>query len=97
MGISVTEYRITIGIHNNCKVVTCACIDIQNFLLVTVIYELLITFIIPLLLFLSGDIELNPGPASSVHKELNICHSNVRGLRENLVQLKLLYLKILTS
>ena len=82
MGISTTQYRIAIGLYNNCKSKTCACIDIIS-LLIT-IGETIPVIVLLLLILLCGDIELNPGPDPTNVKQLSICHSNIRGLRDKL-------------
>ena len=41
-----------------------------------------------LLLLQSGDVEVNPGPASSDHGSLSIIHSNIRSVRNKLDYIK---------
>ena len=46
-------------------------------------------FLFSLLLILSGDIELNPGPATHFHKKkCHVLYSNIRGLRSNFLDLQ---------
>ena len=89
MGISVTQYRVQIGLYNSVKIVSCACADILAY--ITCMSQLLsIAFIVIILLLMSGDIELNPGPVigNVGDNKLRICHANVRGLREKLDAVK---------
>ena len=52
------------------------------------IYEVDLLFML-LLLILSGDVELNPGPAAHFHKKkCNVLYSNIRGLRSNFLDLQ---------
>ena len=52
------------------------------------IYEVCL-FLFLLLLILSGDVELNPGPAAHFHKKkCNVLYSNIRGLRSNFLDLQ---------
>ena len=44
--------------------------------------------ILVLLLLQSGDVEVNPGPASSDHGSLSIIHSNIRSVRNKLDYIK---------
>ena len=44
--------------------------------------------VIALLLILSNDVEFNPGPDK--HKPFKIGHNNIRGLRSNFVDLKVM-------
>jgi hypothetical protein len=77
MGITLTQYRISVGYFNRCKYgitglrVRCRSATIN------VVFVLVILI---LLLILGGDVELNPGPPSVVCKHLNICHVNIRSL-----------------
>ena len=89
MGVSLSQYRITIGLYNNVKITTTALNDCFSSLLV-LMQLLLLLFAINLLLLLSGDIELNPGPTvpSNSSAGLKISHSNIRGLREKIDAVK---------
>ena len=47
--------------------------------------SLAVTLIIHIAMMIAGDIELNPGPPPSL---LNICHANVRSLKNKLLYVK---------
>ena len=47
-----------------------------------VIYN--ISYFHHLILFLSGDIEINPGPRSIRHRQCRLMYANIRGLQANL-------------
>ena len=72
---SIGQYRQSIGLFNHSKLVTsCTNVGFRNF-------TCIVMFILFLLLILSGDIELNPGPFTKL-KTLTACHINIRGLNE---------------
>lgn len=76
MGICISQYRQTIGQFQRCKFSKSSCsICISG---TSIVVCLLLTI---MLIILSGDIELNPGPISKL-KDLNICHANIRGLND---------------
>ena len=52
--------------------------------IVVVILHTSINFIVFLLLILSGDVELNPGPANGRNQQCRVLYSNIRGLYGNL-------------
>ena len=52
-----------------------------------VVVILHIDFIVFLLLILSGDIELNPGPVNGRNRQCRVLYSNIRGLHGNLYDL----------
>ncbi|MEL7079479.1 MAG: reverse transcriptase family protein, partial [Cyanobacteria bacterium J06582_2] len=68
--------------------------DIYYFVIFTSFYTVVISsylIYLTLLLVLSGDIELNPGPASHYRKDnCRILYSNIRGLRTNFLDLQCL-------
>ena len=83
MGVSLDQYLGAIGSFNNVKFILvpasnfCACaawVSVSNVLITVIV----------LLLLLSNDIELNPGP----HKHFTVGHCNIRGIRANLSHLK---------
>ena len=77
MGITTPQYRQSIGLFNNAKFIKCCCC-IKCIAVPVVIFTLVL---ITLLLFMSGTLELNPGPIQTPRvKNLNICHVNIRGL-----------------
>ena len=43
-----------------------------------------ISYFYHLILFLSGDIEINPGPRSIRHRQCRLMYANIRGLQANL-------------
>ena len=81
MGISITQYRQSIGLFNSMKFVRYGfSIKCTGFSLIC----LLILLIITILLVRSGNVELNPGPPSLPNiKSLKICHANIRGLNNS--------------
>jgi hypothetical protein len=76
MGITVSQYRISIGYFNRCKFVLAGLkISISN-----VSMNILFLFVVIIILLkLGGDVELNPGP-NTICKCINICHVNIRSL-----------------
>ena len=51
---------------------------------IVVVIILHIDFIVFLLLILSGDVELNPGPVNGRNRQCHVLYSNIRGLHGNL-------------
>ena len=93
MGISLCQYRMSIGCFNNrisksvCSSITkfhCSLFLIVKFLLSTLGYLLFLSFLIILLLE-CGDIECNPGPVdqsdNSLYCDISVCHLNIRSLK----------------
>jgi len=77
MGISTVQYRICIGLNNMLKMVTVYHSLSLNMCLVLMPSILIIL----LLLFISGTVELNPGPpVTRKLKNLTACHINIRSL-----------------
>ena len=77
MGNSLSDYRLSIGLYNNVKIVTSyMSIGVRSVSIICIIICLML-----LLLLVCGDVELNLGPAKL--KSLSICHVNIRGLSEN--------------
>ena len=54
---------------------------------IVVILHTGIDFIVFLLLILSGDVELNPGPVNGRNRQCRVLYSNIRGLHGNLQDL----------
>ena len=80
MGVSITDYRQSIGLYNNAKFITCHCYITCIILPVCMLLLLIIT----MLLLKSGSLELNPGPVkTTMLKSLKVCHLNIRGLNES--------------
>ena len=71
-------------------------IVVVDFVVVFVGIDFIVTIIVNilgisvlLLLILSGDVELNPGPATHFHKKkCNVLYSNIRGMRTNFLDLQ---------
>ena len=57
------------------------------FVVVFVVFIYEVTFLTSLILSLSGDVELNPGPRSNRRRQCRILYANVRGLHRNLLDL----------
>ena len=79
MGISITQYRQSIGLFNRVKFST----SYRSFRIS--IFQLTLVFLLfaILLMLLSGDIETHPGPPILKLRKLSVCHSNIRGLSES--------------
>ena len=77
MGNFLNDYRQAIDLFNSVKICFCG-MSICDW--PVSIMSLMCTVII-LLLLLSNDIELNPGPVKL--KSLSICHVNIRGLSDS--------------
>ena len=77
MGISLTQYRASIGLFNRVHfTVTVTSVSFPF----TILY-IIIALLLLLLLYKCGDIELNPGPTNVLKlKSLNACHVNIRSL-----------------
>ena len=78
MGIDIEQYRARIGCYNRIKYSRCS-LNLK----VCGVTSLLITVICLLILLLSGDVELNPGPPYVKLKSLSACHVNIRSLNES--------------
>ena len=85
MAVSLEQYRRAIGSFNGAKYILLPAINLLSrgakmsaFTLVCVVKILL--------LILSNDIELNPGPLNT--RNLNVGYCNIRGIRANLSNLK---------
>ena len=77
MPITLQNYRIAIGLFNRYKVTKCARDLYVICALVSLAAQLGIVLAIQLLLFMCGDIELNPGPSSN---NLQLCLINIQYL-----------------
>ncbi len=86
MGIDLVQYRICIGCFNRSRLI-CSHTKVVSG---TVLLKLLFLFaIISLLIILSGDVEIDPGPNGKC-KDLSICHVNIRSLsRSKLLAIQL--------
>ena len=78
MGVSLDIYRATIGLFNG-KILCIRklTISFSSFILLC---GCVFTFFLTLILLLSGDVEVNPGPPKSL--TLNIGHINARSLND---------------
>ena len=70
MGVDLGVYRVRIGLFNSFKLKTTTSLLAVRGDPISIFLILLLTTI---LLLLSGDIEVNPGPTVS------LCHCNIRG------------------
>ncbi len=87
MGISLSQYRASIGLFRCGRYALCSIVNYSG--VMVCIFKIMSAILcILLLLFLSGDIELNPGPFPEGPNYLRICHANVRGLRDKLDSVK---------
>ena len=85
MGITVEQYRASIGRFGNCKFTIGPCQGLGH--VVELLIALLCIYIL-LKILLSGDVELNPGPELTA-KTLCICQANLRGLNyEEMLDIK---------
>jgi hypothetical protein len=76
MGITLSQYRISIGYFNRSKYVIAGLkIGLSN----VTVNALFFLVVIILILKLSGNVELNPGPQPAC-KCISICHVNIRSL-----------------
>ena len=87
MGISLQQYRQIIGLFNGAKL-SCK-LNMNYFRLLTClgVGVFLLTLLI-MLLFIAGDIELNPGPDHQIVGDISICHLNVHSLSDKLSAIK---------
>lgn len=79
MGISLDQYRGAIGSYNCVKFTSVPASSVYSHLVFASCINILLSVVL-LLLRLSNDIELNPGPTT---KNISICQINIRGLRSN--------------
>ena len=87
MGISLDQYRRAIGSFNCFKHRLLSGTNCMGTCLILMVL-VNIGAVIALLLILSNDVEFNPGPDK--HKPFKIGHNNIRGLRSNFVDLKVM-------
>ena len=80
MGVSIEQYRAAIGCFNIQSIKYISYTNWLNILLLFNVGEAVVLLCL-ILLILSGDIELNPGPFR-VMSYLSICHINIEGLSE---------------
>ena len=85
MGISLEQYRGAIGSYNCVKYTSVPSNSIHYYFATLIGVSNLLIAIIILLLRLSNDIELNPGPD---RKNIRVCQINIRGLRANFSDLQ---------
>ena len=87
MGISVQQYRHVVGLFNGAKL-SCK-LSVNYFGILTHLSAGLFFVAMSLiLLILSGDIELNPGPDQQKKGDISICQLNVRSLPDKLSAIK---------
>ena len=87
MAVSLEQYRRAIGSFNGAKYILLPAINLLSRGAKMSVFTLMCMIII-LLLILSNDIELNPGPLNT--RNLSVGHCNIRGIRANLADLKVL-------
>ena len=91
MCISITQYRICIGLYNSYKIIVSHC----SVSVPVISLYVLLSFLM-ILLILAGDVHENPGPFSNTKnatsykvKLLSLCHVNIRSLtRAKLLAIK---------
>ena len=85
MGVSVTQYRIVIGMFNRYKIVTSNFSITLNLLTLNCMF---LCFVSMMLLLCSGNVEINPGPVAQnrVCSNLKVCHVNIRSLSRSKVK-----------
>lgn len=76
MGVSLEAYRAAIGLFNHVKFVLSHFVCVASQFAFVVGFLLITIFLAGILIYLSNDIELNPGPASF----LSFGHLNVRSI-----------------
>ena len=82
MGVSIEQYRLSIGLFNSCKFGKTS-MNFDTFLCSALLQ--FITFLFILLLLMANDIELHPGPN---RHNLGLCHINIRSLQKNMTALQ---------
>ena len=85
MGISLEQYRGAIGSYNCVKYTSVPSNSIHYYFATLIGVSNLLIAIMILLLRLSNDIELNPGPD---RKNIRVCQINIRGLHANFSNLQ---------
>ena len=88
MDISIDQYRMAIGSFNSVKFGKFPKNNVIRGMTVTTCLFSVISITLILLLFLSNDIELNPGPNNSTTDHFKIGFCNIRGMRANILPLK---------
>ena len=88
MGNSLESYRASIGLFHTSRLVHVVCFSFSQWLANIVLCELLPIFIIVIMLLLSGDIEINPGPDANIKNNIAICQLNIHSLKERFSVLK---------
>ena len=86
--ISIDQYRLAIGSFYSVKFENFPRNNVIRGMTVTTCLFSLISMTVILLLFLSNDIELYPGPNNSTTHHFKIGFCNIRGMRTNLLTLK---------
>ena len=81
MDVDMALYRVRRGLFNRFKSVSKVCV--MSSVIAFTSTCLIIFMLLQMLLCLSGDVELNPGPHSS---KVSLWHCNVRGLNTEKLQ-----------
>ena len=82
MGVDIALYRVRIGLFSRFKSVS-KTVCVMSSVIAFTSTCLIIFMILQMLLCLSGDVELNPGP--HLHK-VSLWHCNVSGLNTGKIQ-----------
>ena len=82
MGVDIALYRVRIGLFNRFKSVS-KTVCVMSSVIAFTSTCLIIFMLLQMLLCLSGDVELNPGPHLS---KVSLWHCNVRGLNTEKIQ-----------
>jgi hypothetical protein len=90
MGVSLDVYRARVGLHHLRESSKClnvvhrarfSGIPISEYL--DIIITCYLITVLPILLVISGDVELNPGPHFMAHNRyLTFCHANMRSIKK---------------
>ncbi len=88
MGIGIDQYRCSIGLFCRAKFVTLTIRIIPPLLhnvLMSGFANIAYLFVIhAIILLISSDIEINPGPDSvKISRQLSICHLNIQSIKRN--------------
>jgi hypothetical protein len=84
MGVCNSQYRLVIGLFNNCKFVILKSGLMVRLLFVNIIFVILILLLLALS---AGDIHRNPGPnGTKFCKMISMCHVNIRSLSRSKVR-----------
>ena len=90
--VVVSVYIVLVAVSKVFVIFVVVVVNMVNviiFLNSIVLFIRLCLYLVLLILILSGDIELNPGPATQYQKKsCKVLYSNIRGLRTNFLELQ---------